>query len=233
MTGSPTTTGHGTAGEERPSTTRLALWLCLVGLLIASAYYGRAVEGKPDPNTLYRYGTATGSLVLYAIVLAVVLAIASLRTDWLALRRPARLGHVLGLALAVFVALQVFDFAYAAVVHLGNEQGLTPDRWRPDRAGQYVANGLVICGVVPFVEEVTYRGLGYTLLSRFGRWPAILAIGILFALSHGLAVSLPILAAFGAALAWLRARTGSVFPGMVVHAVFNLFALVYAVTIGN
>jgi membrane protease YdiL (CAAX protease family) len=34
-------------------------------------------------------------------------------------------------------------------------------------------------------------------------------------------------------LAWIRARTGSVYPGMLLHASFNLVALVAAVTIGG
>ena len=67
-------------------------------------------------------------------------------------------------------------------------------------------NAIVICTWIPFVEELTYRGLGYSLLERFGRWPAILAVGILFGLAHGLVVSLPVIAAFGCALAWIRAR---------------------------
>ena len=46
-------------------------------------------------------------------------------------------------------------------------------------------------------------------------------------------LELPIIAAFGCLLGWLRARTGSVFPGMALHAAFNLFALIAAVTIGG
>ena len=33
---------------------------------------------------------------------------------------------------------------------------------------------------------------------------------------------------FGAGLAFLRSRTGSVYPGMVVHGAFNSIALVLA-----
>jgi membrane protease YdiL (CAAX protease family) len=42
---------------------------------------------------------------------------------------------------------------------------------------------------------------------------------------------LPIIAAFGCALAWIRGRTDSVIPGMILHGLFNLVALVAAVTI--
>ena len=58
---------------------------------------------------------------------------------------------------------------------------------------------------------------------------AILLVGLLFGLSHGLLVSLPIIVLFGCVLAWIRSRTDSVFPGMVLHGSFNLIALVVAV----
>ena len=130
------------------------------------------------------------------------------------------------------VGIYVFEIAYSALTHPGNEQGLTPAHWEPQHAAAYVANGVVICVFVPFVEELTFRGLGFTLLDeRFGEWPAILLVGLVFGLAHGLVVSLPVIAVFGAVLAWIRARTDSVFPGMVVHGTFNLIALVAAVTL--
>ena len=63
--------------------------------------------------------------------------------------------------------------------------------------------------------------------------PAIVLVGLLFGLAHGLILSLPVLAVFGGALAWIRARTGSIYPGMILHSLFNLFALVAAVTLSK
>jgi membrane protease YdiL (CAAX protease family) len=40
----------------------------------------------------------------------------------------------------------------------------------------------------------------------------------------------PFLATFGALLAYLRSRVDSVYPGMIVHGLFNAIALVVAVT---
>jgi membrane protease YdiL (CAAX protease family) len=79
--------------------------------------------------------------------------------------------------------------------------------------------------VAPVCEELLFRGLGFSLLERFGKWPAILAVGISFGLYHGLVEALPELALFGCMLAWLRYETGSVFPGMIVHATFNTIGL--------
>ena len=41
---------------------------------------------------------------------------------------------------------------------------------------------------------------------------------------------LPILIVFGAGLALIRARSNSVYPGMIVHAMFNAIALIVSVT---
>jgi membrane protease YdiL (CAAX protease family) len=202
-------------------TARLAGWLVLVGLMIAVSYLGRATEGKPDPNVLYQWSTAVGGIIQDGIVLVLVLALAGFSRDLLALRRPT----------SVRDAFNVFEILYSAIAHPGNEQGLTPSAWQPSHAAAYVVNAIIICTWIPFVEELTYRGLGYSLLVRFGRWPAIVAVGILFGLAHGLVISLPIIATFGCTLAWIRARTDSVIPGMILHGLFNLVALVAAVTI--
>ena len=129
------------------------------------------------------------------------------------------------------MAVYAFEILYSGLTHPGNEQGLTPTRWEPDHAAAYVVNGIVICTWIPFVEELTYRGLGYAALERFGRWPAIAGVGLVFGLSHGLLTTLPVIVAFGCVLAWIRSETRSVFPGMLLHATFNLIALVAAVTV--
>jgi membrane protease YdiL (CAAX protease family) len=207
------------------------LWLALVAAMIALGYGSRASEGKPDPQVLYQWSTAIGGLIQDAVVLVLVLAIAGFSLRLLALRVPRgfwRTARILGGAL---VTVYVFEIVYGRLVNPGTEQGLTPHHWEPRHAFVYVVNGIVICTWVPFVEELTYRGLGYSLLERLGRWPAIVAVGLLFGLAHGLVESLPVIAAFGCVLAWIRSRTESVLPGMLLHSLFNLVALVAAVTL--
>jgi membrane protease YdiL (CAAX protease family) len=211
---------------------RLIGWTILVGVLVAAAYGSRAAEGKPDRDILYQYGTAASGLVEYAVMLAVVLALASgpgLRAR-LALRRPDSWPVALGLAFGAIVAIFVAAYLIGLVLDAGKDQGLTPDRWEPSHAGQYAANFVVIAGVAPIVEELTFRGLGFHVLRRFGDWAAIILVGIVFGLVHGLVDGLPILVFFGACLAFVRSRTESVYPGMLVHAAFNSIALVAAVT---
>jgi membrane protease YdiL (CAAX protease family) len=205
----------------------------LVGVMIALSYIGRATAGKPDPQVLYEWSFAALGLVQDGIILAIVLALARGNFGLLALRRPISWPAALRLLWVAIVGIYIFEVVYGAVLHPGNEQGLTPSHWEPQHAAAYVANAIVICTFIPFVEELTFRGLGYSLLERFGRWPAILGVGVIFGLAHGLILSLPVIAVLGALLAWIRSRTDSVYPGMLLHSAFNLVALIAAVTVVN
>jgi membrane protease YdiL (CAAX protease family) len=210
---------------------RLAAWLTLVGVQVLANYASRASGGKPPKNAIYHWDLAIGGLVQYGIILAVVLAIASVAPrELLALRQPWSWPRALGLALVVLVVVDVLGQALDPVLHPSREQGLTPSGWDPGRAPAFAVNFFVIALVAPITEELTFRGVGFTLLARWGRWFAILAVGLLFGLAHGLVEALPILVVFGVGLAWLRSRTRSVYPGILVHALFNTIALIVSVT---
>ena len=209
---------------------RLTAWLALVAGLTAIAYAERASGGKPENDILYKYSTAVDGVFGYALILGFTLLIANRRWDLLALRAPQRWGRALVLALAVLVGVLVVGGWLDSILHAGEEQGLTPPGWDGSRAAQYAANFVVIAVVAPFCEELLFRGVGYSLLEFLTPWPTITFVGLAFGLVHGLVAGLPILAGFGMALAWLRWKTDSVVPGMLVHGVFNSIALIAAVT---
>lgn len=224
----------GTAPSNgRADATRLAWWFALVAALIALQYAGRFSSSADSRSPLYTWGFLGASIVQELIFLGLIVAIGGLSWRLYGLRRPRALGATAGLMLAIFVAVNVFETVWVWLLHPGNEQGLTPDHWEPAHLWPYVANGIVICTLVPIVEELTFRGVGFALLEPFGQTRAILITGVLFGLSHGLLVELPIIALFGCLLAVVRARSGSVIPGMVLHAAFNLYALIAAVTFGS
>jgi membrane protease YdiL (CAAX protease family) len=212
---------------------RLYAWLAFVGVFSAINYAARFSSGKPDKNVLYTYGAAISGLIEVAVILAIVLLIARGRPkrEYFALRRPPSWARAAGLSVLVLAGVFVFAGILEPFLKPGQEQGLVPDKWEPAHAGAFVFNFVVVAVFAPVVEELTFRGLGFTLLlERFGRVAAVLLVGLLFGLAHGLVEALPVLAAFGAGLAYLRARTGSVYPGMVVHACFNALVLTLAVT---
>lgn len=197
----------------------------------ALSYAARSTNGQPDANVLYRYSTFESYLVQYALIGVIIWAIAGLgsRRELFALRRPSSWRRAAGLAVGVILGMYVLSAALGPVLHPGREQGLTPTRWEPAHATAYIVNGLAIVVLAPVLEELTFRGLGFSLLRRYGEWTAILLVGLLFGLAHGLVEALPFLVAFGIGLAFIRSRTGSVYPGMIVHGFFNATALIFAV----
>ena len=217
---------------------RLAGWTGLVALISAINYAGRFLgsgnaTSNAKNNDVYSYATFAGGLVVYVFWLGLVLWIAFGRFDLFALRRPRSLRLAAGYSVAAVVAVYVVE-AVVSVIPLpespGKEQGLTPTHWEPSHAGAFAANLALFALVAPFVEELTFRGLGQSLLSFLGRWPSILVVGLAFGLAHGLVEALLVLVPFGIALAWLRDRTASVYPGMIVHGLFNGIALAIAVS---
>ena len=143
--------------------------------------------------------------------------------------------RALGLAVAALVAIYLVSLAYTGVLSLlgdfdpTEEQGLVPDGWDSSRAAPFVAFFLAVTLLAPVVEELTYRGLGFSLFAPYGVVLAIVGTGVLFGLAHGLLIGLPVLAFFGIVVGWLRAKTDSVYPGMLLHATFNGVALLVSV----
>ena len=162
-----------------------------------------------------------------------ILAIArGIRSPLLALERPATIGRSVKLGAVAFGVILATAGLLGQVLDAGNEQGLVPDAWDSSRAIPFLANALVVVLVAPIVEELLYRGLGMSLLFPFvGPVMSIVITGIAFGLAHGLVLGLPVLAIFGVTLGWLRWKTASVYPGMVVHGIFNGAALLAAVAL--
>jgi membrane protease YdiL (CAAX protease family) len=219
------------AASTRPRDTRLIVWTVFVALIAALSYYGRfsgTAKSSSSHTTLYSYTYFAGSLIAYLVWLGVIVGIAWNQFDLFALRPPQKWGRALGLSAAVIVAI----FAVEAIVSTlslpqspSQEQGITTVGWEPRHADAFAANFVVFAVVAPFVEELTFRGVGQSLLRFLGSAPSILLVGVAFGLAHGLVEALLVLVPFGIGLAWLRDRTDSVLPGMIVHALFNGLAL--------
>jgi membrane protease YdiL (CAAX protease family) len=165
--------------------------------------------------------------------LVIVLALArGLAPGVLGLVRPASWRSAAGKLLLALVTIWVIGAVLDIFLKAGEEQGLVPPDWDPDRAAPFAANFVVVAFVAPVVEELMFRGLGFAAVrDAFGATAAIVATSLAFGLAHGLIVGLPVLTIFGAILAWLRLKTSSLYPPIALHAVFNGAALIAAVTV--
>ncbi|MDP9491750.1 MAG: CPBP family intramembrane metalloprotease [Actinomycetota bacterium] len=219
--------------DERPLGRKLTAWWVLVGTLILVAFWASASQDD-DGNTLdavYTYEFGIGGLVLYGLlaVIVMVIALGLDRRETFALRRPNSWKTAGLLTLGILVAVFVVGGILEAIFHAGEEQGLDPTGWRSDRAAAFVLSALAIGVVGPIVEELMYRGLGYFLLSQFGHWAAIVITGLTFALAHGILAGIPVFFVIGAGLAYLRYRTNSIVPPILVHVTFNSLQLLVGV----
>jgi membrane protease YdiL (CAAX protease family) len=182
-------------------------------------------------DLLYRWSTVIGGVVQYGIILAVVLFIArGLAPALLGLRAPESWRAAAGWIAASIVLIWVIGAALNPFLEAGEEQGLVPDDWDPDRAVAFAANFVIVALVAPVVEELTYRGLGFAAVQQFfGGGVAVAVTAIAFGLAHGLVIALPVLTIFGLILGWLRLRTKSVYPPIILHSIFNGAALLASV----
>jgi uncharacterized protein len=218
--------------RPQPHRGRLFAWLIFVLALTGLAYAGRLGDSDPPEDIAYRYSYAIAAAVQYAVMLGILLLIArGLPTrELFGLRRPRSWWRALGLAAIALVAIWIVSAALSPFLDATEEQGLVPEEWDSSRAGAFAAFFVVVAFIAPTVEELTYRGLGFSLLAPYGTAVAILATGVLFGLAHGLLVALPVLIFFGIAIGWLRARSESIYPPIALHATFNATALVVSVS---
>ncbi|MFN8222743.1 MAG: CPBP family intramembrane glutamic endopeptidase [Gaiellales bacterium] len=214
-------------------------WFVLAGLLAAVAYastlFSSSVSDEEKRQLLYKWSSAIGGGVQYLVIAVVVLVLVRrLEPAVLGLEAPRSWRRASAYTAAALVVVFVVGAVLNVFLKAGEEQGLVPERWEPEHAAPFVANFVVVALVAPFVEELTYRGLGFAVLDdMFGRSVAIVGCGLAFGLAHGLFVALPMLTFFGIVLAVLRDRSGSIYPAMILHMLFNGIALVAAVTHGS
>lgn len=96
----------------------------------------------------------------------------------------------------------------------------------------------VVAVAAPFIEELVFRGLLLrTFMRRMPFWPAAALSTVIFAALHTYEVSTLVgaltlaasVACLGLVNCWLNRRTDSLAPGMIVHASFNLLAVIVLV----
>lgn len=218
---------------------KLVAWLVFVGALTALSLGARLGDANVPDDIAFRYSSSVAALVQYGLMLGVLLLIARgiPRRQAFALHRPESWPRALGLAALALLTIYVTAYVYDRVLSLfgdwnpTEEQGLVPDEWDSSRAGAFVAFFFVVTFIGPAVEELAYRGLGVSLLVPYGSVVAVLVTGVLFGAVHGLVIVLLPLTVFGIVVGWLRVRTNSIYPPMLLHSTYNGAALIVSVTL--
>ena len=197
-------------------------WSILAILFIAGSFIGREVSAEDTKDVFYDYGFAVTTVVYYAALVGFTFALAIPYP-----RTPRALGlnrfrwRWVAIAVGLILGVLIVSVLLEPLLHGGKEQGLAPETWQPERAGAFLVNGIVISTIVPFTEELFFRGLGVRALSFVGGIAAVVVTGVVFGLSHGILGALPPLILFGVALGWVRLRSDSVWPGVIAHGFYN------------
>jgi membrane protease YdiL (CAAX protease family) len=210
--------------------TRLSIWLALVALLTFAQVYGRYVaDSDTIDDPLYSSSFAASSLTQWILLGGIALGLAFGARELLAVRMPQRVGRAALIAIATFLLVVITGGILSALgLNPSSEQGLVPDEWPPPDQAVFAFNVALVVLVGPFVEELLFRGLGFSLLRPFGRMVAIVGSAAAFAAVHGLVEGFALIFLLGLGLAVMRDVTTSVLPGYALHAAFNAVAVTAA-----
>lgn len=193
----------------------------------------RPADQRSASELLVLTALSDGALVVFLVVSGRYLL--RLRLSDLGLRSPSRASLTFaafsGLALWLVSVLvnAVWIQAFGAnpqslIVSVAAHRGL-------GALALDLATGAV---VAPFAEELLFRGLIFGgLWQRLPFFAAASASALLFAAAHGLAVIAPIFV-LGIGLAYVYARTGTIWSSMLAHGLVNAISLliVFAATPG-
>jgi len=221
--------------NERPDRGRLAAWALVAIPLIVLGFVSYAMSGSTSSakQALFSWSFAISNAVFLGIWIAISLAISNGRRELRALRR-ARIsaGRVTAIGLLAVAATFVASLLVNSLGgHPGREQQLLTGHWQSGKLAPFIACVLVLTVLTPFAEELFVRGLGFSLFSPFGRAIAMTVPALAWALMHGLPAAILPLFVFGIGLGYLRDRSDSAVPGMIIHGLYNglAVALAYAV----
>jgi membrane protease YdiL (CAAX protease family) len=181
-----------------------------------------------------------GTLALEGMLLLVVwrFAVAKYRCGWEALGfRHFNLRNALILILVVLSAGVLINYLYAVVVSLIGAESLEPPSQPSPLPFDYELGwaslsllAFISLIAAPLAEETFFRGFIFIGIGkRFGyAWGAVLS-ALLFSLAHLQFGALVPIFLLGLLLAWLYARTGSLWTCILAHFTYNSIALLFMI----
>ncbi|MEM9773477.1 MAG: type II CAAX endopeptidase family protein [Chloroflexota bacterium] len=95
---------------------------------------------------------------------------------------------------------------------------------------QMIAAGLLATLIVPFYEEVFFRGIIHNAIgNRLGMWGTILFSSFLFGVFHGFPIQIITAFLLGLVLGWLYEKSDNLWPPIICHTVNNGIAMLLSI----
>ena len=208
----------------------------LAGLLIGGLFAPLlVVPFDPDLSSTWALLVAQALLSVTLVVVAVRVASGDrdvqVRDDLALLGvrrfRPASLGWLA----AAYAAYFAFVAAYASLVTQPDQEDIARDLGLDQGVAAAIPVVFLIAIAAPIAEEIFFRGMLFGgLRRRLSTFPAAAISALVFGALHATTgiSAVPPLIIFGFVLALLYERTGSLVPGMLLHALNNALALAVA-----
>ncbi len=173
----------------------------------------------------------TVSLGIYLLMPAALALTAARTAGWAALTGGGLSSRGLLLVLPLFlvgmVGLILVNLLITTLTGAAeNPQIAALSDGQPLSAGAVAALWLLLAVVVPLCEELVFRGVVQPLIAqRWGAAAGVVLGGLIFAAAHLLPTLIPGLFVSGLMLGLLRVLSGSIWPGVIYHAMQNTLAL--------
>lgn len=125
-----------------------------------------------------------------------------------------------GLGIVGYGLNLVIQSAYVALFGYDDPQGILHAAARGG-ALPFIASFLGGAVFTPFGEEALFRGVVANALNRYGVWASVGLSSVVFGLAHGVSVILPVAIMVGVLSGILFRKTGSIWPCVMLHGVYN------------
>lgn len=180
------------------------------------------VQSKLDPIII---GLTLAALSGFACLVGFAVAALVRIRSWSAFGvRPVPLRWLAIGAGAGLVAFIAKGFAIVAFVALTGQDANPQDIYATGASGgiSTVILSILFLGILtPIGEEFLFRGVVANALLRYGPFIGVVGSAVIFALLHGINMIFPAALVAGLITAEVFRRSGSVWPGVIVHVVFN------------
>ncbi|MFQ4138058.1 CPBP family intramembrane glutamic endopeptidase [Nodosilinea sp. PGN35] len=224
----PTALGKTTTSSSRPNRVpRPRLPEGIVGLVVFSVVgYGIGSQLSRlglDPVAYGLVFTALSGIAgIAGFAAAVLLRIRSLSP--FGVRQTSRRWLLIGVGAGV-VAFVVKGLAVLAYIALTGDSSTPQTVYAEGGSGgvlSLILATLFLGFLTPLGEELIFRGVIANVLLRHGPVFGVVSSALIFAFMHGINIVFPAALVMGLVGAELLRRSGSVWPAVVVHVVFNL-----------
>jgi hypothetical protein len=236
----PFPTGRSNAAQDLPPAAEARVqpgWpevaVALVTYLILIAAIGLWMVQTPDEQAALRgiIGmAANGAAGAIALLAAFALRIRDFQA--FGFRAAERKWLLAGAALGVFAFGLSFMIEGIYFLFI-TEKNTQADFQAAASGGALSLLALLITGAffTPFGEEVVFRGVIANALNRYGMWAGVVGSAAIFAVIHGPSVILLDAFMVGILTGILFRKTGSLWPSLVIHIVYNGLHLLHYSTL--